>query len=159
MICFAQNKKKKLSCCNENIQHCCFKKKLRWNIIRKLKFNGANNRITFLFALRFYNFFAWIRFMKRIKRPRAETCDVTIVYIKSLPYYIYMTMLPVTSSYPIWSKNNLWSQEYSLEFPPAYDEYRDSPVIKLIQNTNPYDQTSLLNRRPQSTSKFWDNCC
>ena len=31
--------------------------------------------------------------MKRIKIPRAESCDVPIVYIKSWPYYIYMTMV------------------------------------------------------------------
>ena len=40
--------RKKLSCYNENIQHCCFKK-LRCNIKRKLKFNGANNCILLLY--------------------------------------------------------------------------------------------------------------
>ena len=34
--------RKKLSCCNENIQSGCFKK-LGCGIKRKLKFNGANN--------------------------------------------------------------------------------------------------------------------
>ena len=34
-----------------------------------------------------------ITYMRRIKIPRAESCDVTIVYIKSWPYYGYMTML------------------------------------------------------------------
>ena len=36
--------RKKLSCYNENIQHCCFKKR-RCNIKRKLKLNSENNCI------------------------------------------------------------------------------------------------------------------
>ena len=31
--------------------------------------------------------------MKRIKIPRVESCDVTIVYIISWPYYGYVAML------------------------------------------------------------------
>ena len=34
--------RKKFTCCNENIQHCCFKR-FRGKIIRKSKFNCPNN--------------------------------------------------------------------------------------------------------------------
>ena len=68
--------RKKLSCYNENIQHCCFKK-LGSNIERKLKFNGANNSFTLLICpsvLRLY--LPQFIFMKRIKITRSEMCDV-----------------------------------------------------------------------------------
>ena len=75
LYCFAPNKKK-LSSCNENIQYGCFKK-LRCGIKRKLKFNGANSCIhpSYL-TVCFTNFWNEFIFMKRIKLPRAESCDV-----------------------------------------------------------------------------------
>ena len=56
---------KKLSYYNENIQHCCFKK-LRCDIKRKLKFNGANNCIhpTYL-PVGFTTLFASIHFYEK----------------------------------------------------------------------------------------------
>ena len=57
--------RKKLSCYNENIQHCCFKK-LRCNIKRKLKFNGANNCIHLPYLpVSFTNLFASIHFNEK----------------------------------------------------------------------------------------------
>ena len=77
-----------MSCCNENIQYGCFNK-LRWGIKRKLKFNGANNCIppSYL-TVCFTNSWNEFIFMKRIKKPRAKSSDVTIVYIKSWPYNV-----------------------------------------------------------------------
>ena len=89
LCCLAPNKKK-LSCCNENIQYGCFKK-LWCGIKRKLKFNGANNCPTYL-TVCFTNSWNEFMYIERIKIPPAESCDVPIVYIKSWPYYIYMTM-------------------------------------------------------------------
>ena len=62
LYCFERNKKKKLSFYNENIKHYCFKK-LRCNINKKLKFNGANNcfQLSYL-HVGFYDFFEWIFF-------------------------------------------------------------------------------------------------
>ena len=67
-----------MSCCNENIQYGCFKK-LRCGIKRKLKFNGANNCIppSYL-TVCFTNSWNEFIFMKRIKKPRAESCDVML---------------------------------------------------------------------------------
>ena len=56
--------RKKLSCYNENIQHCCFKK-LRCNIKKKLKFNGANNCIHLPFVRQFYEFIALLQFYEK----------------------------------------------------------------------------------------------
>ena len=63
------------------------------NIIRKLKFKGANNCIHLYylpasFTASMHEFIS----MKIIKIPRAKSCEVTIVYTKSCAYYGYMTM-------------------------------------------------------------------
>ena len=91
LYCFERNKIK-LSCCNENIQHCCFKK-LKWNIISKLKFNGANNCIHLPhLQLLCMTSFLWIELKYRVQKVETP-CDVTIVYVKSWPYYAYMTIV------------------------------------------------------------------
>ena len=68
--------RKKLSCYNENIQHCCFKKR-RCNIKRKLKLNSENNCIHLPYlpvglTTSLHEFI----FTKRIKILHAESCDV-----------------------------------------------------------------------------------
>ena len=57
--------------------------------MRNSKFNGANN-------CRFYNFFfmdssIWKELKYRVQ-SLLTSCDVTIVYIKSFPYYGYIAM-------------------------------------------------------------------
>ena len=69
-------KQKKINCCTENIQHCCCKKKLSCNIIKKLKFNGAKSFIHLSYLpVSFRTFLQKFIFMNRIKIPRAESCD------------------------------------------------------------------------------------
>ena len=68
--------RKKLSCCNENIQYNCFKK-LRCIIKKKLKFNGTNNGILLGYLpFSFTTSLHELIFKKRIKIPRAESCAV-----------------------------------------------------------------------------------
>ena len=43
--------------------------------------------------------------MTRIKIHRAESCDVIIVYIKSRPYYIYMTVKNLTTLFLVLGKS------------------------------------------------------
>ena len=63
-------------------------------IIRKLKFNGANSCIHLSFLpVSFTTSLNKFIFIKIIKMPPAESCGVTIVYIKSWLYYGHMTML------------------------------------------------------------------
>ena len=75
-------------------------KKLRCNIKRKLKFNGAYNcfhlpylPISYTTCLHGFNF------IKRIKIPRAEICDVTIVYKKFGHTMYSMAMVPTNPLY------------------------------------------------------------
>ena len=52
-------------------------KKLRYKIIRKLKFNGANKYINLSYlAVGFTTSLHEFIFMKGIKIPRVESCDV-----------------------------------------------------------------------------------
>ena len=91
--CFESNEKK-LSFCNENIQHCCLKK-IRCNIIRKLKFNSANNCIPIcpsVLILLGMNLILW-KELKYCALKIGKSCDATIIYIKSWAYYAYTAMV------------------------------------------------------------------
>ena len=51
-------------------------------------------------------------FMKRIEIPRAESCDVTIINIKSWPYYGYMAMPFSVTSVSYFDTNNADRTKY-----------------------------------------------
>ena len=91
LSCFERNKKK-LSCSNENIEHCSFKK-LRCNIIMKLKLNAANNCIyTSYLPVCYTPSLYELIFMK--------SCDVMwcghCLQKSSHTMVIYMAMIPLT---------------------------------------------------------------